>query len=364
MAGFLIYLLCTLSFCTVITIVSSQEPAMPPHATIRLTLLYDAEADDLLTKDSMPLNLYLNRVSNAVQDYLHVAKIGLHLQLVKHDEIHVPKEINRSYDYLDNVTGVIEEKEYNPEFLIILSGRTFQHPSYHAEPGASLGFACQPKHRALVLMREIVSGKKLTVKQIARSMTAMLLFALKTSRQHAFCEGEDACCYCRGVPCIMDDHPANSTLIVKCSELVIAKSPPSCLKTEPDIKKSAIAVCGNGLLEAGEECDCFSNENNCKKKCKHCKKKVKKPKTTTTKQPPGSRPQKPGNNTTAKGTNSSIPTIGTSTETPHNGTTAHEDMLASEIIGIVSIIVIGVCVVAIPVVIYLLCKKNKNHKKK
>ncbi|KAI1294168.1 hypothetical protein HDE_06131 [Halotydeus destructor] len=47
-------------------------------------------------------------------------------------------------------------------------------------------------------------------------------------------------------------------------------TPDSCLQ-RPEVGLSAAAICGNGLVEAGETCDCHHHDTQCKACCVKCK---------------------------------------------------------------------------------------------
>ena len=121
----------------------------------------------------------------------------------------------------------------------------------------------------MVSLRDIRSNATLTLKQVARSMTATLLYSLGTqaSNKPGPCGDGRKCCTCTG-DCIMNDLMFSQSMVIpKCTRKFIKQSVPECLKTLPKISPAGAAVCGNGLVEREEQCDCFYRNTSCRITC-------------------------------------------------------------------------------------------------
>lgn len=353
---------------------SSHSEPIPQWATIRLTIMFDVEAQNLLKSESSSANKFMTEVGAMIQSNFLNSNLGLHVQVVLMTGIKINNIIIRSFDYLEQVKVELIERNINSEFLIVLTGKVFQSPSYHAETGTSLGTACSPDSVAVVLMKQIDTGRRRANHLIARSMTAALLYSLSTSLHPMGCVDGRICCHCNNESCIMDDHPSESLRIPVCSKGIIMESVPYCLKTKPS-NRSKIPICGNGLPEVNEKCDCHMEDTKCQTSCAHCVKVEEKTTTVATSaatkaipnvaksEKTTTRAPKPiPSTTTIKTVSPSLTTITTDSVTLNVTVIQNEDKTAAEAIAIVSIVVIGVCIVGIPIVIYLLCRK-KNKKR-
>ncbi|XP_028990606.1 disintegrin and metalloproteinase domain-containing protein 9 [Betta splendens] len=83
---------------------------------------------------------------------------------------------------------------------------------------------------------------------------------------------DDTRCSCNnGGPCIMHSTAAGSTIFSTCSsddfESLVSRGGGVCLKNQPPASSViSIPVCGNALVEQGEQCDCGKPQD-CKNKC-------------------------------------------------------------------------------------------------
>ncbi|NXC39812.1 ADAM9 protein, partial [Penelope pileata] len=128
------------------------------------------------------------------------------------------------------------------------------------------GMMCQPDSVGVVSF----PGQDTTreVMTLAHEIGHSLGFNHDDSKQfqHKFCN-----CNCTHRGCIMRSSPGSCLAFSNCTmkeyhEEVIRKSKP-CLLNIPSLKPSLFDLCGNGVLERGEECDCGTDdaclENGC-----------------------------------------------------------------------------------------------------
>ena len=234
---------------------SSVTEEIPEHATIRLTVVFDREAIAIVADMKIDCETFAKKSANLIQQTLHSADLGLHLQVVhvvrQRALEHRRTNLQTPQDYWVKLNGGLVFQEYESEFLILLSGKQFTsgfHTQHNLQSRA--GLACSEAYN-MVLLRDIRTNATLPLKQVARSMTATLLYSLGTSirARVSSCGSDWKCCTCKG-ECILSDLSVSQSMVIpKCTKEFIAQSVPNCLKTQPNASRSVVSICGNGFRE-------------------------------------------------------------------------------------------------------------------
>lgn len=211
---------------------------------VRLTLGYDDTMTQLngktVSEEDMR-QLMLSYGKNLSQKMEIAAGVTVQLVEVFHIESHPHNPSENMDAYYNRMTDVLEFVS-DSDFLIALTT--------HA---GALYFAGDEKACADWILLSVAkgnTGQRISDSSIVKWMSNLLLAIL-------------------GVHPNNKDCTPNATYIPPCAKQYIRDNEPECMKTHVDASETIRGgeVCGNGLQEQGEVCDCKFEDGGCRKCC-------------------------------------------------------------------------------------------------
>jgi len=241
----------------------------------KLAVLYDIER---LNLTQLPLVLYqVNKILSS--------QINVHLQVVA--TYGVAKEIIVNNDTLYNVGQIIlNQRKISFDTLLAIHGGY----NKYFDQNISRNTTCTGRlSRVLVPITYIdETGDVLnweTDKIVG--MTAAALFQVFLTRPDMNCKGgcpDSQTCVSDVSPWYLADGKSASSCYIEGFRNVLKYTRAYCFFQVPNPDKSVIPVCGNGIIEINETCDCHAHDNACLKNCnlENCKSRDTGPDTTMT----------------------------------------------------------------------------------
>ena len=229
---------------------------MPPNATIRMRFV----VDKTIFRMTFPgTDQRLTRVANMLNNVTSHA-LGIHIQRLPRSRIDrfEPAEGEEFSAYFERLgkEGAVNSTKYRDtpaEFLVILT----LHGTEMDEKLANWSHTDKDVCRAgsFVLMSVSRAGNGLKSDEELRDELLKLLLLVQFGIEHK--TGSECDCY---PPC----HGFHA-----CAKKVIERKMPECLKVTRIANTTAdfVAICGNGLVEKGESCDCVVSDSMCRKCC-------------------------------------------------------------------------------------------------
>ena len=242
----LIILIISLSLTSQIT---TQE--LPRHATIRLDITV-GDGDFLLT-DTM--------IEQTLMQMLHIINknlkegLGVHVQFAGWGKTRLKAAPGQGLaEYSKMLTSASEGKgkrnyyDNNMFRMFLVKGDFTERFTT-----SGLGNGCQRNGHSAIAITSDTSEN-------ARNMERALLMDMGIVNS--------AACSCEN--CILNPD-SDSFVIPDCAREVLKKNLQayqlSCLTQEPQVAWTKKAICGNGLVEGNEECDCWAADTECSKSC-------------------------------------------------------------------------------------------------
>ena len=227
---------------------------MPPNATIRMKFLLDKT----IGKESFPgTDQRLAQVSNMLNNVTSHA-LGIHIQRLPRqripDEPAQGEDFNHYFERLSKEVDATKYWESETEFLVVitLNGTPLdeEHPIYWSHPNRD---PCRIGSYVLIYVSR--AENVMRSDEELRDELLKLLLLVQFGIEHK--KGSECDCF---PPC-----PGFHA----CAKKVIERKMPECLKKTRKANTTAdnVAICGNGLVEKGESCDCVVSDTKCREGC-------------------------------------------------------------------------------------------------
>ena len=235
-----------------------------PPLVLKLQIDYDADALLLLGLNAAEMRgLILSDFSDVSGIFGREGDVGVQLMPASRMRTEFPLD-QRKYRLEQLYTELVRKlSNYGGDtFHVILTGRnsTAGQTFYTANPGR----ICYPGS-CTVLSLISANGSPKSWKQRVRLIAQSVLYGLGVAKDINRCS-------CGNQECILTDEPAISNVF------------PSCVKTQLQsyadnrrgtcrflLTGTASPLCGNGLKEGSERCDCLPNDKKCNSCCKPCR---------------------------------------------------------------------------------------------
>lgn len=218
----------------------------------------------------------LGRADDRVARILHLAnqlsrQVNLHIQYKGSDRL-VDKvradEASRYHFYYFQfkMQSKFERLDVSDDrlsdFFQIWTARVFPDTEPHMTKYRTF---CQTNQMAILSLRKKDASVK-SDEEIAQTVVHSLLTSIGVV-------GQQACQCDRGINCILNRFPSVWSFPL-CARQITEKRldfPNSCAAIPPNQKYSHLPICGNGVREREEECDCFNFNTTCRACCQECK---------------------------------------------------------------------------------------------
>ena len=214
-------------------------PSVPGFRVVRLSFGFDQETL-IRFHDDHEREVYISEIIAVLQDKRVTNQLALSPQVVAVDQIATKAADSETLtQYIDRLTdGEMKGKEY--DFYFLLTGSA----SFKEVFASKVAQACVPGSFSVlpILKRGIFKGKKETARAVA--LAFLHKFNVTSGGECASC---DRCILARG---------KEAYFTVPVCALRRVQSFKGCLDRPADSAATVLAVCANGIREAGEECDC------------------------------------------------------------------------------------------------------------
>lgn len=242
-----------------------QNEILPSPSYIETAVFVDAE---VLKLSSYPNDLIKSIFHNA---QTLMRPLNVHLTIteilsIPEDELKFVDSRDTAYTYINAFESYLlrdDHKFKNFDTTLLLTGHPLRDLKGNVYGKSTQNGACNDDTGGIISLVELDDQNKAVLRPLANiglTTAHELAHLINVKVDNEECCPEKNCIMCHGDDCVLKDIDWS-----ECSKEDVENSKSECTHKLP--ATDGVAICGNGIVEAGEECDCAPGDQQCKRCC-------------------------------------------------------------------------------------------------